>query len=912
MFAIFVVSLVFVNFTPRAANDLPYVYKELLDDSFRLPQTWSDAVSGLGSYTLLTLWSWPFAILYAAGSKLGLSFATLQAVIALTPTFFLSFYGVVKVLSSLGVESRLAKCGAALFTLNTYLFLLVDGGQLSVAMAYSLTPLAYWLFLKATREGLQTRTLAALFFALLVALDIRFTFILFILLALRFCFQVFLEPRKFITFLRGYLLTGVVCVVAAVFLNTYWLLPAFLVRAPELPATYQRVSEATSFSFANIKHVILLQQPHWPENVFGKVVRPSWEFVLIPVFAFVAILVSKRKKEALFWTLVSLLGIFLATGPVDVFGNIYTWIFTNIPGFSYFRDSSKYFTILALGYAVLASLSIEGITLKLKSFKAPRPVLFAVPFCFLVYLLIIARPILGNQMNGLFGVPSSLVGNAKLVDRLREDESFSKVFWIPKRTPLGFVSPLHPVLESIYLTNLRPFASGVVGRYESQNYLREANYMGEIFNILGVKYLVYPDPNTEAVRLKDDELEYYNAFGEQLAGLPWIKYKLEESSVPVYETHKHKDLFFVAPRTVYVVGSDQIYRDLVETPEFDLSQNAFVFAEETPESFNMLPENAEILLHDKTQLDLDATAFPKEQFVSLASYLPFDPEEGVGFWKRETADFIWMRDFLQQKYGIDNSDFDYGQGYAISEGNSNLEFTNPKLQKGDKLLVRVLKSSKGGKVEFWQGDKNVGEVNTRVVNPEKVEINLQGHNDIPDIVYEYDKSSFNWYEVGVLSREDDLTIKTSGDINIVNALVSISENDWSEIKNKVDSRYVDSSILDFSDYLTNSQFLYDRSAKVDYERIAPTHYKVKVNGITGPSTLVFSQNFDSLWSLEGKSPTKVYGLLNGFELKEDGEYDLYFTPQKYILPGLVVSAASLVTIFIILGYNVMYVKSKKR
>ena len=40
----------------------------------------------------------------------------------------------------------------------------------------------------------------------------------------------------------------------------------------------------------------------------------------------------------------------------------------------------------------------------------------------------------------------------------------------------------------------------------------------------------------------------------------------------------------------------------------------------------------------------------------------------------------------------------------------------------------------------------------------------------------------------------------------------------------------------------------------------------------------------------------LYSLINGFTISEDGEYDIYFSPQKYVLPGLLVSGVCLVLV----------------
>ncbi|MBU0569759.1 hypothetical protein KKB40_03180, partial [Patescibacteria group bacterium] len=53
-------------------------------------------------------------------------------------------------------------------------------------------------------------------------------------------------------------------------------------------------------------------------------------------------------------------------------------------------------------------------------------------------------------------------------------------------------------------------------------------------------------------------------------------------------------------------------------------------------------------------------------------------------------------------------------------------------------------------------------------------------------------------------------------------------------------------------------------------------------------------------SCEIQNSYPLYSLINGFTIEKDGEYDIYFFPQRYVLPGLLVSGASLVLVTFIL------------
>ena len=62
----------------------------------------------------------------------------------------------------------------------------------------------------------------------------------------------------------------------------------------------------------------------------------------------------------------------------------------------------------------------------------------------------------------------------------------------------------------------------------------------------------------------------------------------------------------------------------------------------------------------------------------------------------------------------------------------------------------------------------------------------------------------------------------------------------------------------------------------------------------------FSDIFDSGWELNSNKGYSLYSLINGFWIDGDGEYDLYFAPQKYIVPGLIVSLTTLTSCIIFL------------
>ena len=67
------------------------------------------------------------------------------------------------------------------------------------------------------------------------------------------------------------------------------------------------------------------------------------------------------KKQIRFFLILSLLGVFLAKGSNEPFGQIYIWLFEHIPGFVMFRDPTKWYMLIAVSYSVLIPYSIYKI-----------------------------------------------------------------------------------------------------------------------------------------------------------------------------------------------------------------------------------------------------------------------------------------------------------------------------------------------------------------------------------------------------------------------------------------------------------------------------------------------------------------------------------------------------------------------
>lgn len=841
---------------PKVANDFHLTEKSVQLMNI-LPWTWKETAvaDGLGEYYPLSLWSQPMHTFFGLLALINIPFEVQTKLFGLV-ILILGFWGIWKLLDKFSINTAGKSVGSIFFLLNSFFLLLFDGGQLSLALAYCILPTAVYYFLQAAETDFLQDKLKLAFWVLILSIsDIRIVYLLLIVIFIFICLKLVTGLQNPKSFFKRIFLMMAITAVSLIGSHMYWLLPTLISKQIQLPETYGRVSQVSFLSFSSLSHSILFLQPHWYQNIFGKVTAPLAEFIFIPLLAFSAMIFVKKNLHVAFWLLIAVISIFLSKGSNEPFGQVYPWLFKSLPGFSLFRDPSKFYFLTGLSYSILIAFAVQ----KLSKIKF-------IPVVLVLYFVFLAKPVILGQTSGLLSYPNFQKEFEQQKNIFQNDTAFSRIFWIPSAAALGYADVYHPSAPAARLSQKRPFAIGTKGTYETFNFLREAPYMGEIFDIAGIGYIAYPYLDKKRDDMHPDNIRYYYTFSNQLAGLPWLK--KVDSPVTLFKVQNHQNRFFITPDTWWVIGSDNIYREATESAKLKLSKNALIFAEEKVGQGRRINEVpfSKIVLNGKTNLDLAASFIDPANLIFPAGNLDFEPNSS-GWWKREAADLVRWRSFLQDKYGIDNQDFDLGGGWAVGEGKKEFAIYNLQFTKSKVLLARVMESSRSGTLKFYQGDLEIGEIVTKD----------EGNTNV------------RWYEVGKLNSNNGLTIATEGDINVVNALAILDGNEWLKYQRTAKEYQDQGRIVGFDEKNTEEQ-----KGSVTYQQLNPTKYIIHINGLTKPSFLVFSQNFNNLWKIAGQSPFPVYSLLNGFRIERDGDYLVEFEPQKYVYPGLIITAATLV------------------
>lgn len=280
------ITLVFRSFwgsSHLVFGDAPYFNSGVLKDLFNEPLAWTERGNALGGPNLV-LWLSPLMFIYGLLAKF-FSFNNdlLIRILFYFPTLLLALTGPYFLVRKLGLNKIVGFFATVFYVLNTYFLLLVDGGQVGVALAYGMVP---WVLYFYFRDNFAVKVIAS---AILVSIDPRIFVIVYELHILWLIFE-----GKF-----KKILSQVYVLLILIPLNLYWLYPILKMGVPTLS------SSPTSLQLTSFLNGLLLYQPNWPQNLYGVITYPPFYYCLIPVFIFGNLFLKNNKK------ILPLLGTFL-------------------------------------------------------------------------------------------------------------------------------------------------------------------------------------------------------------------------------------------------------------------------------------------------------------------------------------------------------------------------------------------------------------------------------------------------------------------------------------------------------------------------------------------------------------------------------------------------------------------------
>jgi len=468
-------------------GDWRFFWETNIVDFISIPQAWDSILNtGIGIPSLGTMWITSYLHFSAFFTNFGLSWQGVTILFWMLPILILGFVGSFLLAKDIfKLPSLWAYLAGALYITNTYFLLVFFGGQLGVAFGYSLIPHVFLRFYRLLqKQNLYTSITFTLWLGLQVLFDPRIVVISGLLLGLYSLlhYQSILIKKNLL-----YLIVIPLSIVGL--LHCYWILPLLFYPAISISKEFGTAANVSFLSFADFSHTFSFLHPNWPENIFGKTYFLQPEFLLFPLLAFGSLLLINKienpvfKKNILFFCLVALLSIFLAKGTNDPFGNIYLFLINNVPGFSLFRDSTKWYMGIALSYTMLIPFVLYSLT---NFFKSRRRIGLSLS-CFIACCLLIFSLRESTQFLKIQKIPEDYVSFAQ---ELSQTKSFYRTYWFPRWQKYGYFSIYHPAIGRGEIDN--------EATLEKEIKLLNTKKFIDTLQAYGVKYIVVPiDTNNE-------------------------------------------------------------------------------------------------------------------------------------------------------------------------------------------------------------------------------------------------------------------------------------------------------------------------------------------------------------------------------------------------------------------------------
>lgn len=521
-----------------SAPDFPYYYSQRLVDFYWQQFAWSNVLgNGLGGTTLsilnldtyvhvgVRLFVFALHIPWSIASRMLLFWPFL--VIGILSSFLLT--------NTILKNKNFAALGMLIYMSNTYILMLASGGQMGLVLAYAFAPLVIASFIK---KNFYLFT-SSLF--LLILFDLRFSYLTAIFILLYIFFVI--PKHKWLDEIKFAIVPGLI----TVGLHNFWLVPSIFSNSFRLPEGYGSPNWLSYLSWADFSRTLSFLHPNWPENIFGKVGFMKPEFLIFPILAYSSLFfISKIKDQrtksyVLFFALLGLIGAFLAKGVNPPFGQIYAWLFSNVPFFNGFRDPTKFYLLTILSYTVLIPLSLKLLAewlqsraLKIKDYKASIGIILA----FLFIWLILLSPVFIGTVKGTFSklsVPNEYTNLEKLIG---SETDFSRTLAVPWRNRFIFESENQPVINASDIFNTTDI-SKIIKMLQDP---KTANLLKD----LAVKYVVIPNDFTNEIFLSDRKYDIglRQSVENNLDKSPNLIKQNLFGGLTVYESNNYSGLFF--------------------------------------------------------------------------------------------------------------------------------------------------------------------------------------------------------------------------------------------------------------------------------------------------------------------------------------------------------------------------------
>lgn len=479
------------------------------------------AGTGLGGQDLNSALG-PFNAAYALLAHLGVGFPTSFAVIVLWPYLIVSAVGAYALPRQVVTGQVGVFAGGCVLLFNSYT-LVTQSGSILVMMGDAL--LVLWLaqLLRMSLGGVTRGRLIRFLLTGCVLSVYEFRiFSMAVGLAGLAALYVTIWKRSW---RPPYLLAA--GVTTALVFNLRWLIP--LGRGGALTSNGITTRGLFGDSFYDLARSIALFHPFWTGSTpaIFQVQPIPFYFWIVPLGALGAVLVSRRDPLVVLFAAVALVGVMLCKQSGRPFPGLYRYLYEHVPGFNYFRESSKFYIIIALGYAVLVAVFADWVWRRRDGGDVRRALAVFVVTALAAIPAANARPLVNGSIQNIFR-PRQAPLAYDAVDRLIPPGGvFYRTLWTPTVSRWAPYDLAHPTVGLSDLINgvwdgLPPTAGVSAGGTAGLEDALARPGMQDLVSAASVRYVVVPLLDVGAsddVFGDADPGAYVGALGR----VPWLR-----------------------------------------------------------------------------------------------------------------------------------------------------------------------------------------------------------------------------------------------------------------------------------------------------------------------------------------------------------------------------------------------------
>lgn len=451
----------------------------------------------------IILWRMPFNILFG---WLGLDMNIAEKLFVLWPAAILPAVASYMLIKKFLDSSFAALIGSIVFSCNTFFFAINTQGHLLLTVGFAVALFAFYAFSDAIERNDWSKGLWAVVLLSLTGLfDLRSLYLTVLLCGLYTLYR--LIPYRKLP-LRLLIAMGI----GTVAINAFWILPGLLSG----DAFANEVLNRSLFgnSFWTLADAITLHHPFWNGS------RPDWfvtspiplYFWVIPVAAVSGLIAQHKNSHVVFFGLLAILGVLLAKQVDQPFSNLYPWLFEHIPGFGAFREASKFYFFIALGYAVLIAALVQWLQQSWGGKAWRRYASYLLVALITGLFLWNIKPLASGEIATMHKPRDIPKDYLKLKDFLLSQPDHFRTYWIPRDSRWGIYTNQHPKLTGTYsIENLwKQYANADVSDSKKispalNDFLRSVQ-SEKLLASAAVKYVIVP---AQDIQNDDDFFKYY-------------------------------------------------------------------------------------------------------------------------------------------------------------------------------------------------------------------------------------------------------------------------------------------------------------------------------------------------------------------------------------------------------------------